>query len=164
MDWREASNYRPKGHAALGRSTSLKPPALPEVTDMGWYFSVLLRLKWIGICPQSGHVLLRQWHVGGTPARLQRELNAKGRQSHSGSRYQSETEGVLRRECRWVWSASFSGESNAALVAPFNSPEMTKLGCRNGAASWAECSGGAVRSRGSSWGKASLSAITASGL
>ena len=25
---------------------------------------------------------------------------------------------------------------------------MTKLGCRNGAASWAECSGGTVRSRG----------------
>jgi hypothetical protein len=33
MDWREASDYRPKGHAALGRSTSFKPPALPEVAD-----------------------------------------------------------------------------------------------------------------------------------
>jgi hypothetical protein len=34
MDWREASDYRPKGHAALGRSTSFKPPALPEVADL----------------------------------------------------------------------------------------------------------------------------------
>ena len=33
LDWREASNHRPKGHAALGRSTFLKPPALPEVAD-----------------------------------------------------------------------------------------------------------------------------------
>ena len=34
LDWQEASNYRPKGFAALGRSTSLKPPALPEVADL----------------------------------------------------------------------------------------------------------------------------------
>ena len=33
QDWREAAIYRPKGPAALGRSTSLKPPALPEVGD-----------------------------------------------------------------------------------------------------------------------------------
>ena len=33
MDWREVLNYRPKGHAALGRSTFPKPPALPEVAD-----------------------------------------------------------------------------------------------------------------------------------
>jgi len=30
---------------------------------------------------------------------------------------------------------------------------VTKLGCRNGAATWAECSGGAVWSRRVSWGK-----------
>lgn len=30
---RETQNHRPKGYAALGRSTSLKPPALPEVAD-----------------------------------------------------------------------------------------------------------------------------------
>ncbi len=33
LDWREAANHRPKGPAALGRSTSLKPPAVPEVAD-----------------------------------------------------------------------------------------------------------------------------------
>jgi len=33
-------NYRPKGRAALSRSTSVKPPALPEVSDMKWACSV----------------------------------------------------------------------------------------------------------------------------
>jgi len=33
MDWRETLNCRPNGHASLGRSTSLKPPTLPEVAD-----------------------------------------------------------------------------------------------------------------------------------
>ena len=33
-----AVNYRPKGRAALGRSSYLKPPALPEVADMRWNF------------------------------------------------------------------------------------------------------------------------------
>jgi hypothetical protein len=29
----EAPKYRPQGHAAMGRSTFVKPPALPEVAD-----------------------------------------------------------------------------------------------------------------------------------
>ncbi len=41
LDWQEASNYRPKGFAALGRSTSLKPPALPEVADISRLISKL---------------------------------------------------------------------------------------------------------------------------
>jgi len=38
MDSGEASNDCPKGHAALGRSTFLKPPALPEVADSIFWF------------------------------------------------------------------------------------------------------------------------------
>jgi hypothetical protein len=33
MDWRETFNHRLQGYAALGRSTSYKPPALPEVAN-----------------------------------------------------------------------------------------------------------------------------------
>lgn len=47
----------------------------------------------------------------------------------------------LRRERGWVRSMLFSVEFNAALAAPSNCFGVTKLGCRNGAANWVECSG-----------------------
>src|SRR6266478_4284856 len=52
--WR-AWNYRPKGHAALSRSTSVKPPALPEVADCWPGLDTSLGTfaqKWAG---SSGH-------------------------------------------------------------------------------------------------------------
>ena len=61
----------------------------------------------------------------------------------------------LRRERRWVWSASFSGEFNGALVAPINSrSDETWL------PEWSGKLGGvqrcAVRSRGVSWASQSF--------
>jgi hypothetical protein len=55
-----------------------------------------------------------------------------------------------------VGKIAVSGSENSytALVALFNCSGVTKFGCRKGAATWAECSGGGVRSRGGVFGPA----------
>src|SRR6202142_3847122 len=58
---------------------------------------------------------------------------------------------VLGRERHWV--RSHLAENSPALWSHHIVPGVTKLGCRNGAATWAKCSGGAVRSHRVYWGK-----------
>ena len=128
VTWR-AWNYRPKGHAALSRSTSVKPPALPEVADYqvirvgfnrGRFFGMTLTWR------RSGEIrITRLWRSGYVLNHQRVSVFASFGCNAAGNSEQQEKDGSVFHGCGirlQTWRTMSSPEGSSGLEARANSP------------------------------------------